>query len=229
MHKLLIGDINQYKDRFDTTFNIIEKYNFALDDAKSLRLLASTNRHDGLNIVLVFQIISEEAQNSMLKLLEEENGLCFTIIVPDENILLETVRSRLLTEWSPSPNLTPAVWDTDGGLGVRVETFLKMSPAERLKNKEIIALYEKEVSTATGKSIKMKDDAHKFIIEIIKVLMERYKKYTKENKDEQDVGNNSEETKALLTKINRLNVLAEYIMKPGSSAKTIIEWVCVVV
>jgi hypothetical protein len=78
----------------------LEEYaTFTIDNARNLKSLHETrpNVNDGLKIfVLTIHNITVEAQNSLLKLLEEPAPYArFFLIVPSESILLPTLRSRL--------------------------------------------------------------------------------------------------------------------------------------
>jgi DNA polymerase III delta prime subunit len=75
--------------------------------------------------------IPHEAQNSLLKLLEESSaGTHIFIIVPAKDILLPTVRSRLSELKLPAAERSSAADSSD---------FLKLSPPQRLKKIESIA------------------------------------------------------------------------------------------
>lgn len=90
-HKIKISGNPDFLERSFTTFSI--------DDARELKRLASIKSSDEKAkkiFVLYMENILVEAQNSMLKLLEEpvENTLFF-IIIPSSHILIPTIKSRL--------------------------------------------------------------------------------------------------------------------------------------
>lgn len=65
-----------------------------LADRAGLRPVERATR----DFVIQFKSATSEAQNALLKLLEEPASLvCFHVVVPREDILLPTVRSRLLS------------------------------------------------------------------------------------------------------------------------------------
>ena len=79
---------------------ILSKYaNFTIDDARDLKSSHLTRPVTTLGkkiFVLQMNSISTEAQNSLLKLLEETASYAqFFIIIPSSHLLLPTVRSRL--------------------------------------------------------------------------------------------------------------------------------------
>lgn len=206
MNLAIIGDkdriIGEYND-----YHIIDRYNFGIDDVKALRVIDKLKSHSNNKLLLAFYTITEEAQNAMLKMLEESENIHFVICVPDVNVLLPTVRSRLqIRDMRKIDKFKDQNTKNENQIQQLVLTMLKQTPQQRLKNKDIIALYEKE----TDKGNKMKDNAHRFVVALTSELLLRYQR--SEYYD--------------LAMINRLNVLAEYIMKPGSSAKLIMEWIC---
>lgn len=98
--------------------------NFGIDEARLLKEMDSRQAHAERKVFIVsFDTTTSEAQNALLKTVEEPlGGSHFFLCVPREDILLPTLRSRLLflpLESSKS-NLKQA------------EDFLKMSVDERL-------------------------------------------------------------------------------------------------
>lgn len=70
--------------------------NLSIDDARSLRLLQSEKTEKMFIFVLEFSTIHYEAQNALLKVLEEPSAHThFILIFPRADILLPTLRSRL--------------------------------------------------------------------------------------------------------------------------------------
>lgn len=94
---------------------------FYIEDAQALKNLASL-KGDRRVFILSFNFITIEAQNALLKLLEEPNkNTHFFLILPNVSILLPTVLSRLyLIKEDNNVDLTKA------------KKFLKLSVAERL-------------------------------------------------------------------------------------------------
>jgi hypothetical protein len=98
--------------------------NFGIDEARLLKEMDSRQAHAERKVFIVsFDTTTTEAQNALLKTVEEPlGGSHFFLCVPSENILLPTLRSRLLflSLESTKSNLKEA------------ESFLKMSVDERL-------------------------------------------------------------------------------------------------
>lgn len=94
-----------------------------VDDARALRGHAMRKPLSGSQFfIILFSFATPEAQNALLKLLEEPNkGTYFFILVPTIGTLLPTVRSRLATLHLPQFKTTT--------LG---ENFLKAGKGERV-------------------------------------------------------------------------------------------------
>ncbi|PCI29150.1 hypothetical protein COB55_02700 [Candidatus Wolfebacteria bacterium] len=84
-----VGNPDFWKGRFDT---------FGIDDSRSLNELQTRKSIGDKKIfVLAFNFITREAQNALLKMLEEPtSGTHFFVITPSIDALLPTVRSRLI-------------------------------------------------------------------------------------------------------------------------------------
>lgn len=109
---------------------------FYIEDSQIIRNLASLSS-DRQIFVLSFKFITIEAQNSLLKLLEEPTkNTTFFLIVPNISILLSTVLSRL------HHIKVDGVYDSKDA-----KKFLKMSTTDRLNFLEDI-IKEKDKSSA---------------------------------------------------------------------------------
>lgn len=76
----------------------IELERLSIDDVRNLIKEANLKSvgEEGRSFLIITENILREAQNALLKLLEDPNpGTTFYLIVPDDNFLLPTVRSRL--------------------------------------------------------------------------------------------------------------------------------------
>lgn len=143
-------------DFFDRQYD-----NFTIDDAREVKAFHGTRPigESGLPaqagkkiFILMMSGITSEAQNALLKLLEEPAEYAhFFIIVPSAHLLLPTVKSRLLIIESDMKDEEP-----DKELKKEAEEFLAMSPAKRLE--EIKSLMD-----AIGKEKKKKQDAIEFL------------------------------------------------------------------
>jgi hypothetical protein len=90
-HKLApVGNPDFFDRRYET---------FSIDDARELKALAETRpiHDDGKKVfVLAMNGITVEAQNALLKLLEEPGDYArFFLILPSAHLLIPTVKSRL--------------------------------------------------------------------------------------------------------------------------------------
>ena len=109
-----------------------------IDVARALRTEAQTKpvAGDERSFVVHFQHATHEAQNALLKLLEEPPSYArFYILVPHESVLIPTVRSRLIDGAKDTPQ-----FDTHDATA-----FLACSYGERI---ELIAQKHKQKDTA---------------------------------------------------------------------------------
>lgn len=108
----------------DITIHLSEQY--TVDDARTLKERAYQSPLGSAQVfVLAFDRITREAQNALLKLLEEPaERTHFILLVPSVEILLPTVRSRLAYGGRVVGSLSEADM---------AELFLASSPSERIK------------------------------------------------------------------------------------------------
>ncbi len=113
-----------------------------IDDSRALAADQSQTAWSGEIKLFILEIVDAtvEAQNALLKMLEEPTaGTHFILIVPSAEILLSTVRSRL-QKISPPPAYRQAGQPSSQRGGEHAQEFLKMIPAKRLewlKNTEL--------------------------------------------------------------------------------------------
>lgn len=124
----LSGNPNALSVRADT---------IGIDDARAAMVFQSRrafgDASDRKVITLACRSVTTEAQNALLKVLEEPTpGTYFFIVVPSARTLLPTLRSRLLTlsGGSGAP--------TAGDASISAAMFLAAPPAERLRLLETI-------------------------------------------------------------------------------------------
>ncbi len=139
--------------------------NFSIDDARSLKQIHEMRpvTNDGKKIfVIVVNNINIEAQNALLKLLEEPASYAhFFIIIPESHILISTVRSRLyfvdMRDINESDKIVSGAQrkDLDGEAG----KFVALSPAKRLE-------FVKKLADEVSKDKKTKQDVINFIYSI---------------------------------------------------------------
>ncbi len=135
----------------DADFFDREYQTFTIDDAREIKLLAGTKpvNSTGKRIfILAMNGITIEAQNAMLKLLEEPAEYAyFFVIIPSSHLLLPTVRSRLhIIELEKSAGGVEAKEARAAAV-----SFLGMSMAKRLEAvKKLIDDIAKEKKPASA-------------------------------------------------------------------------------
>jgi len=94
---LLISDIRAFFDREDFSYVFDQHYGtFKIDDARSIRSLQSEKTERGSIFILGFDRITTEAENALLKVLEEPTAdTYFILLFPYAKNLLPTLQSRL--------------------------------------------------------------------------------------------------------------------------------------
>jgi DNA polymerase III delta prime subunit len=143
---------------------------FTIDDAREIKILHSTRPVGGSGkkgdvdrkiFVLAMNGATVEAQNAMLKLLEEPAEYAhFFLIIPSAHLLLPTVKSRLLIS-STLPK--ESVQKTSPNLLEDVRGFLKATQTKRL---DIVKKLVDEIS----KEKKTKQDAIDFVNAIQEIV-----------------------------------------------------------
>jgi len=181
-------------DFFDQSFE-----NFTIDDARELKANHNTRPagDSGKKVfVLTMNGITVEAQNALLKLLEEpaEYALFF-LLVPSLHIILPTVRSRLaIINLHDSSNVG------DSEVSAEAKAFLKLSQPERLE-------FVKSLVDDISKEKKTKQDAIDFLNAIEGVIY-RELGVKNGNKQLEIIGN----TKKYLTdRAPSIKMLLEYV------------------
>jgi DNA polymerase III delta prime subunit len=98
--KTLLADEHSIPSQANPDFYERSYQTFTIDDARNLKSLHETRPigNTGKKIfIVVMNSITNEAQNALLKLLEEPSPYAhFFLIVPSAHVLLPTVKSRLL-------------------------------------------------------------------------------------------------------------------------------------
>ena len=143
-------------DFFDQAYE-----NFVIDDARHIKSLHGTRpmSESGKKIfIITTNGITVEAQNALLKLLEEPAEYAhFFLIVPSAHLLLPTMRSRMsMVTKSPASGTPFKKGDTDSEIALEVQKFIKLSPAKRL---EVVKKLVEDIT----KEKKTKQDAIDFV------------------------------------------------------------------
>lgn len=127
------------------------KFNtLTIDDVRGFSVLENRKDLSGGRKIFIIQtdFITEEAQNSMLKIIEEPTQKTHFFIISPQDILLSTLRSRVVT-------IIPAFGDEES----QKTNFLKLKLKDRLSK-------IKEITEAISDEEKTKQDAINFLNEI---------------------------------------------------------------
>ena len=206
--------LNYFKNK--NSIYVYDTYNLSIDDVRAINSKAILKSSIQMTFVIYVYIAGIEAQNAMLKMLEDYTWCQFIFVCESEQTLIPTVRSRLkilnLKSEAFIKEENTKEKETKGKEKIKEEKsfvvdFLKMNTQERLKSKEIIAMMAKEIDTGTKQSApKQKDDAHRFVVELISHMLRA--------------------ESPNLQKINELHEISNYILGSGVSAKQMIEYIC---
>jgi len=178
----------KFKTRGNPDYYRREYESFGISDGRTVKEMQSRKNLDsGRQIfVLMFEFITHEAQNSLLKVLEEpSSGTYFFIIVPRATIFLQTVLSRahLISLEGDRKSL------------VNVSDFLSAKSPLRVK------MLEKIIEE------KNKSEAISFLHELLRVMY-------KEHKNPQELGNLAEIEKCseyLYDRGSSVKMILEYL------------------
>ena len=150
--------LNYFKNK--NSVYVYDTYNLSIDDVRVINSKAILKSTTQMTFVICIYTAGIEAQNAMLKMLEDYTWCQFIFICESEQTLIPTVRSRLKVL-----NLKSEAFIEKGKSFC--EVFIKMNTQERLKSKEILAMIDKETDAGT----KQKDDAHRFVVELISHML----------------------------------------------------------
>jgi len=154
-------------DFFDKNFET-----FTIDDAREIKSLAETKpvAVNGRKIFILSMLgITVEAQNALLKLLEEPPEYAhFFLIIPSAHLLLPTVKSRfaMISDHSRQKNSAANRSESDAELVKSAESFLKMAPTKRL---DFVKSFMDEIT----KEKRPKQDAIDFLNAVEEALYEK--------------------------------------------------------
>ena len=172
--------------------------NFSIDDARALKERAGMKASGKKFFIVSFNFITIEAQNSLLKILEEPTtSTHFFFLTQSSDHLASTLKSRLAiiskASISGDRNLTEA------------KKFLNASKSDRLK-------IVKEIIEDIADEEKSKADAIAFVNDVELVL---YKNFEKTKNGE------------VMNSLKRVIDFKGYLFDRGSSAKLILEYFAV--
>lgn len=127
---------------------LFEIEEFKIADAREIIRQAYILEEEQKCIAIASKIFNLEAQNALLKILEEPpNGVEFIILTPNKNALLPTIRSRMQIIHSASKTqLTPLELDLENLTLEKIYSFLKnLDSLPRTQSQEIIQRLLKKI------------------------------------------------------------------------------------
>lgn len=182
---------------------IYEAYDkFLVDDARRLRELQMNKTRSGEKKIFIisFNFITVEAQNSLLKVLEEPtDGTHFFIITPSSHIFLDTIRSRVLI-------LSLKSEESDN----ESNDFLNSTFPERMKT--ISSLVQKIKDEKASKS------------DAIKIVRSLEKEIHQKSFDAK-----AEERKEYFKKLRQINKISDYLHDSSASVKQLLEYTATII
>ncbi|MEI7777319.1 MAG: hypothetical protein WCI52_01820 [bacterium] len=172
--------------------------NFSIDDARTLKERAGIKASGKKFFIIAFNFITIEAQNSLLKILEEPTASThFFFITQSSDHLVSTLKSRLA--------IINKLSITDDKNLIEAKKFLNASKSDRLK-------MVKEIIEDIADEEKSKADAITFVNDVELVL---YKNFEKTKSVE------------VMESLQRVIDFKGYLFDRGSSAKLILEYFAV--
>ncbi len=145
--RIILHDVHSIHSQANPDFYDQSYQTFTIDDARNLKSLHET-RPIGTTGKKIFIVsmngVTIEAQNALLKLLEEPAEYAhFFLIVPSPHLLLSTVKSRLQLIGDADNSKSD-----DSEARQDAQTFLKMNPAKKLDRiKKLVEDISKEKLT----------------------------------------------------------------------------------
>lgn len=151
--QLVVGKADSLIAELKKVYGFCRHYHFSnlsIENSRALKNEQSLGSDTKKIFILEIASATTEAQNALLKVLEEPAAdTYFFFIVPSAEILLPTVRSRLQTLKATSPPTPPQRG------GELAQDFLAMTPAKRLewlKTAEIPANFLDQIEVALNES-----------------------------------------------------------------------------
>lgn len=127
-----------------------------IDTARAIITWAQSPYNEKRTALISFHIATHQAQNAMLKMLEEpKENVSFIIVTSNKESLLDTVLSRVVVIHEEEKHIPDAVY-----------TFLQTKPTLRMKLPEISALIAQEDEMGR----KDREAMRTFILHIVSVL-----------------------------------------------------------
>lgn len=230
-----------FKEKIDETSNknenlIINLKVFDIEKAREVIEYGKTSFGDGHFVIISFYSITREAQNALLKFLEEagENIKIILIIHAGANII-NTIISRLYRLELIGEKFLNTNSENEF-LEVAADRFLNSNPLSRMKLKEITEILSKKDEYALEFDDKERADREsleKLLLYIYNRLYKNYEAFLEEeSKKEKDVMNEEDRRVSMGDYQNReyLSILEDvaecmrYAKNNSSSGKTLLEY-----
>jgi hypothetical protein len=136
-----------FKTKANPNFLLKKTQSFSIDDAREVKDFQNEKAEDRKLIVIATEYFSHDAQHAMLKVLEEpKSGVHFFILTKNTEILLPTLKSRLI-------DLEAGQNEGDADLQKLAQKFLEGDQDERYEiSQKILKKFEKEENPGLLKS-----------------------------------------------------------------------------
>lgn len=147
---------------------IFETQEFKIADAKTIINESYILDHEGKTIAIIGKIFNIEAQNALLKILEEPpSGVEFLIFTSNKNALLPTIRSRMqIINMIKKKTPAPLELDLKNLTLAKIYDFLKpLESSSRTRSQEII---QSLLQSIQDKQIKLSEQELEFFDTAIK-------------------------------------------------------------
>ncbi len=209
---------NKIKDKYNTNESIF--LNLKVFDIKKAKEILKYKKNKFLNkhfILLSFYSINLEAQNALLKFIEEaENNIKIILIIHKGANILPTIYSRLYKLNVSEEKLENN--KDENFLRESVNLFLKTKNINRMNLKEIKDLLSKKDEYALLNEDKERNDREvleKFLIKLHDIVFEKY---------EEIISNNKERSKEYLEYLEDILDSIRYAKNNSSSGKVLLEY-----
>lgn len=206
-----------------------ETYSLTINEVREISRYIQSKDSKREPICISFYIGSDQAQSAMLKMLEDYTDSRFIISAPNKEVLIDTLRSRLIdvTDLKDKGESIESICSHINGDLLLIKAsdslykdlaikYIAMTTQDRLKLVEVESMIKKEIVNANKSVSKSKDDIHKLLISIIRELVAIYKTNIDKNIDKKD---------DIQKQIKQYNKLASQMMQPSASAKMIMDYV----
>lgn len=195
---------------------------FDIEKARNILEYGKANFSSQHFIVISFYSINREAQNALLKFLEEAGeNIKIILIIHEGASILPTIYSRLY-KLSIFSDMESESLESEDGISLKeiVKIFLKTKNIERMNLKEIKDILSRKDEYALENEDKERNDREileKFLIKLHDEIFEKYIDIVNKNKD-------INESKKYLEYIEDILDAVHYVKNNSSSGKVLLEY-----